>query len=189
MGKSFFILGKSVNYLKLSPHADLRIIDLKKADLSLLRFVKGFENKVATEANQICRIFRETVELMEKRYTDYFNDVSAFGKTYRDFGLPPVIKIFDDFSGFIHSVDKKVAKEALDYVFVLVMKGRAAGVTIEILMQRQRPSADDLPTNIRAQMGFKAGLGAMDSMAIIWIFDTIMLNIRLLQKKVEAMSK
>ncbi len=26
----------------------------------------------------------------------------------------------------------------------------------------QRPSADDLLTNIRAQMGFKAGLGAMD---------------------------
>ncbi|MEK5393580.1 FtsK/SpoIIIE domain-containing protein [Margalitia sp. FSL K6-0131] len=169
-GKSFFILGKIVNYLKLSPQADLRIIDPKKADLSLLRFVTGFENKVATEANQICRILRETVELMEQRYTDYFNDVSAFGKTYRDFGLPPVIIIFDEFSAFIHSVDKKVAKEALDYVFVLVMKGRAAGVTIEILMQR--PSADDLPTNIRAQMGFKAGLGAMDSIGYNMIFDT-----------------
>lgn len=169
-GKSFFILGKIVSYLNLSPQADLRIIDPKKADLSLLRFVTGFENKVVTEANQICRILRETVELMEQRYTDYFNDISAFGKTYRDFGLPPIIIVFDEFSAFIHSVDKKVAREALDYVFVLVMKGRAAGVTIEILMQR--PSADDLPTNIRAQMGFKAGLGTMDSIGYNMVFDT-----------------
>lgn len=169
-GKSFFILGKIVNYLKLTPQADLRIIDPKKADLSLLRFVTGFENKVATDANQICRILRETVELMERRYTEYFNDISAFGKTYRDFNLPIVIVIFDEFSAFMHSVDKKIAKEALDYVFTLVMKGRQAGVMIEILMQR--PSADDLPTNIRAQMGFKAGLGAMDSIGYNMIFDT-----------------
>ncbi|MGG1758127.1 FtsK/SpoIIIE domain-containing protein [Bacillus velezensis] len=169
-GKSFFILGKIVSYLRLSPQADLRIIDPKKADLSLLRFVTGFENKVATEANQICRILRETVELMEQRYSDYFNDVSAFGKTYRDFNLPVVVVIFDEFSAFMHSVDKKIAKEALDYVFTLVMAGRQAGCMIEILMQR--PSADDLPTNIRAQMGFKAGLGAMDSIGYNMIFDT-----------------
>lgn len=169
-GKSFFILGKIVNYLKLTPKADLRIIDPKKADLSLFRFVTGFENKVATDANQICRILRETIELMEQRYTEYFNDISAFGKTYRDFNLPVVIVIFDEFSAFMHSVDKKIAKEALDYVFTLVMKGRQAGVMIEILMQR--PSADDLPTNIRAQMGFKAGLGAMDSIGYNMIFDT-----------------
>ncbi len=148
----------------------MRIIDPKKADLSLFRFVTGFENKVATDANQICRILRETVELMERRYTEYFNDISAFGKTYRDFNLPVVIVIFDEFSAFMHSVDKKIAKEALDYVFTLVMKGRQAGVMIEILMQR--PSADDLPTNIRAQMGFKAGLGAMDSIGYNMIFDT-----------------
>lgn len=76
---------------------------------------------------------------MERRYTDYFNDVSAF----------------------MHSVDKNIAKEALDYVFTLAMKGKQAEVMIEILMQR--PSADDLPTNIRSQEGVKAGLGAMDS--------------------------
>lgn len=169
-GKSYFILGKIISYLSLTPQADLRIIDPKKADLSLLRFVTGFENKVATEANQICRILRETVELMEQRYSTYFNDISAFGKTYRDFNLPVVIVIFDEFSAFMHSVDKKLAKEALDYVFQIVMKGRQSGVMVEILMQR--PSADDLPTNIRSQMGFKAGLGAMDSIGYNMIFDT-----------------
>ncbi|OOZ83420.1 FtsK/SpoIIIE domain-containing protein [Bacillus cereus] len=147
-GKSFFILGKIVSYLNLSPQADLRIVDPKKADLSLLRFVTGFEEKVATEANQICKMLREVVGLMEERYSEYFDNVSAF----------------------MHSVDKKIAKEALDYVFQIVMKGRQAGVMIEILMQR--PSADDLPTNIRAQMGFKAGLGAMDSIGYNMIFDT-----------------
>lgn len=169
-GKSFFILGKIVSYLSLTPQAELYIVDPKKADLSLLRFIEGMEDKVVTEPNQIARMLREVVEIMEDRYKTYFNDISAFGKDYTDFGLSPVILIFDEFSAFIHSVDKKLSKEVLDYIFTIVMKGRQAGVQVEILMQR--PSADDLPTNIRAQMGFKAGLGAMDKIGYNMIFDT-----------------
>lgn len=169
-GKSFFILGKIVSYLSLMPQAELYIIDPKKADLSLLRFVDGLQDRVATEANQIAKMLREVVEIMEDRYKTYFNDISAFGKDYTDFGLPPIIIIFDEFSAFLHSVDKKLSKEVLDYIFTIVMKGRQAGVQVEILMQR--PSADDLPTNIRAQMGFKAGLGAMDKIGYNMIFDT-----------------
>ncbi|HAT4093902.1 TPA: cell division protein FtsK [Clostridium perfringens] len=169
-GKSFFILGKIVSYLSLTPQAELYIVDPKKADLSLLRFVQGMEDRVATEPNQIAKMLREVVEIMEERYSTYFNDISAFGKDYTDFGLPPVILIFDEFSAFIHSVDKKLSKEVLDYVFSVVMKGRQSGVIIEILMQR--PDGTDLPTNIRAQMGFKAGLGAMDKIGYNMIFNT-----------------
>lgn len=169
-GKSFFILGKIVSYLSLTPQAELYIIDPKKADLSLLRFIEDMEGRVVTEPNQIAKMLREVVEIMEDRYKTYFNDISAFGKDYVDFGLPPIILIFDEFSAFIHSVDKKLSKEVLDYIFTIVMKGRQAGVIVEILMQR--PSADDLPTNIRAQMGFKAGLGAMDKIGYNMIFDT-----------------
>ncbi|AXH53904.1 cell division protein FtsK [Clostridium perfringens] len=170
-GKSFLILGKIVSYLSLTPQAELYIVDPKKADLSLLRFIEGMEERVATEPNQIAKMLREVVEIMEDRYKTYFNDISAFGKDYTDFGgLPPVILIFDEFSAFIHSVDKKLSKEVLDYIFTIVMKGRQAGVQVEILMQR--PSADDLPTNIRAQMGFKAGLGNMDKIGYNMIFDT-----------------
>lgn len=169
-GKSFFILGKIVSYLNLTPQVDLYIIDPKKADLSLLRFINALENKVAIEPNQIAKMLREIVGIMEERYKTYFSDISAFGKDYTDFGLPPIILIFDEFSAFLHSVDKKLSKEVLDYVFTIVMKGRQAGVTLEILMQR--PSADDLPTNIRSQMSFKVGLGNMDSIGYNMIFDT-----------------
>lgn len=169
-GKSFFILGKIVSYLSLTPQSELYIIDPKKADLSLLRFIEEMKDRVVTEPNQIAKMLREVVEIMEDRYKNYFNDISAFGKDYTDFGLPPVIVIFDEFSAFLHSVDKKLNKEVLDYIFTIVMKGRQAGVIVEILMQR--PSADDLPTNIRAQMGFKAGLGAMDNIGYNMIFDT-----------------
>lgn len=169
-GKSFFILGKIVSYLSLTPQAELYIIDPKKADLSLLRFIEGMEDRVVTEPNQIAQMLREVVEKMEERYSNYFNDISAFGKDYLDFRLPPIILIFDEFSAFIHSVDKKLSKEVLDYIFTIVMKGRQCGVFFECLMQR--PSADDLPTNIRAQMGFKAGLGNMDKIGYNMIFDT-----------------
>lgn len=180
-GKSFFILGKIVSYLSLTPQAELYIVDPKKADLSLLRFIGGMEEKVVTEPNQIAKMLREVVEIMEDRYKTYFNDISAFGKDYTDFGLSPVILIFDEFSAFIHSVDKKLSKEVLDYIFTIVMKGRQAGVQVEILMQR--PSADDLPTNIRAQMGFKAGLGAMDKIGYNMIFDTNDVNFKTVTEK------
>lgn len=169
-GKSFFILGKIVSYLSLTPQAELYIIDPKKADLSLLRFIEGMEDRVVTEPNQIAKVLREIVKIMEDRYKAYFSSIEAFGKDYTDFGLPPVIVVFDEFSAFIHSVDKKLSKEVLDYIFVIIMKGRQAGIQCEILMQR--PSADDLPTNIRAQMGFKAGLGNMDKLGYNMIFDT-----------------
>lgn len=169
-GKSFFILGKIVSYLSLTPQAELYITDPKKADLSLLRFIGGLENRVATEPNQIAKMLREVVEVMEDRYKTYFNDISAFGKDYTDFELPPIIFIFDEYAAFLSSVDKKLAKEVEDYIFTIVMKGRQAGVTIEILLQR--PSADILSTNIRSQMGFKAGLGTMDKIGYNMIFDT-----------------
>lgn len=169
-GKSYFILGKIVSYLSLSPQAELKIIDPKSADLSLLRFINGLEDNVATEPNHIAKMLREIVEKMEYRYKTYFNDISAFGKVYTDFGLPPIICIFDEYSAFLHSVDKKLAREVEDYIFTIVMKGRQAGITIEILMQR--PSANDLNTNIRSQMGFKAGLGSMDKIGYNMIFDT-----------------
>lgn len=169
-GKSFFILGKIVSYLSLTPQAELYIIDPKKADLSLLRFIEGMQDRVVTEPNQIAKMLRELVEIMEDRYTTYFNDISAFGKDYTDFGLPPIILIFDEYAAFLSSVDKKLAKEVEDYIFTIVMKGRQAGVTIEILLQRS--SADILSTNVRAQMGFKAGLGNMDKIGYNMIFDT-----------------
>ena len=61
------------------------------------------------------------------------------------------------------------------------MKGRQAGVIVEILMQR--PSADDLPTNIRAQMGFEAGLGVMDKIGYSMIFDTNNIEYKTVTKK------
>lgn len=123
-GKSFFILGKIVSYLSLTPQAELYIIDPKKADLSLMRFIEGMEDRVATEPNQIAKMLRELVEIMEDRYKSYFSSIEAFGKDYTDFGIPPIIVIFDEFSAFLHSVDKKLSKEVLDYIFTIVMKGR-----------------------------------------------------------------
>lgn len=82
------------------------------------------EDRVATEPNQIAKMLREVVEIMEDRYKTHFNSISSFGKDYTDFGLPPFIVIFDEFSAFLHSVDKKLSKEVLDYIFTIVMKGR-----------------------------------------------------------------
>ena len=88
-GKSFFINYKILCYVQMG--AILYIADPKSADLSLLRFINGFEERVGTEPNQIAKLLREASDIMEERYRTHFSDTSAFGKTFKDFNLPPLV--------------------------------------------------------------------------------------------------
>ena len=167
-GKSFFIFYKILAYMKMK--AFLYIADPKSADLSLIKYIKGFENRVACEPNQIARLLREMSEVMEERYKTYFSDTSAFGKTYIDFELPPVVFIFDEFAAFIKTVDKKLAGECMSYLYSIVLKGRAAGCFIELILQR--PDASLIDGAIRDQLGCRVLLGNASKEGYVMCFGT-----------------
>lgn len=179
-GKSFFINSKILDYARMG--ADIRIADPKSADLSLLRFIDGWENKVATEPNQIAKQLREMNELMENRYRTLYSDTSAFGKTFTDFeGVAPVVLIFDEFTAFIKSLDKKLHSECMSYLYNIIMKGRAAGVFVEIIMQR--PDASALDGAIRDQLGARVALGNLSRQGYEMVFGSSEVEYRSITEK------
>lgn len=157
-GKSFYMNSKILDYARMG--AELFIIDFKAADLSLIRFIEGFgEKRVASEPNQIARILREVNEIMENRYRKHFQDVSAFGKTFADFSLPPVVIVIDEWAAFIQGVDKKLRDECSRYLLQLILKGRASGCFVELILQR--PDTSFIEGAVRDSIGCRIALGNM----------------------------
>lgn len=154
-GKSFLINYKILAYAQMG--GLLYIIDPKSADLSLLRLIKGFKDRVATEPNQIAKMLREVSEIMEERYRTYFSDVSSFGKTFKDFNIPPVVVFFDEYAAFQKTTDKKLFSEVSAYIYSIILKGRQAGCFMEIILQR--PDTSILDGAIRDQLGCRVLLG------------------------------
>ena len=168
-GKTMFINAKILAYAKLK--ADIFICDPKNADLSLLQYVEGFpESHIGVSHAQICKILRLVNQEMEERYERYFSNKSAFGKTFVDFDLPPVVLFFDEVTAFMKTADKKVLTEAKEYLYAIIMKGRQAGCFIELSMQR--PDSEVLDGAIRDQLGCRVALGKMSKDGYRMIFDT-----------------
>ncbi|WP_373760109.1 FtsK/SpoIIIE domain-containing protein [Streptococcus ferus] len=168
-GKSFFINSKILAYAQMG--AEIFICDPKNADLSLIKFIKNFpEDHVATTSNQICKVLRIVHEIMNERYSKYFNDVSSFGKTFKDFELKPIVIIFDEYASFIKSCDKKLSQEAIEYIYSIVMKGRQMGCSIEFILQR--PDTNILDGAIRDQLGCRVALSNMSSEGYKMIFGS-----------------
>lgn len=167
-GKSVWIEYKILAYAQMG--AIIYIADPKSADLSLLKYVHGFEDRVVSEPNHIARALREITEIMETRYREYFSEVSAFGKTFVDFKLPPVVLVFDEFAAFIKSADKKLSTECMSYLYSLILKGRAMGCFVEIILQR--PDSSILDGALRDQLGCRTLLGSASKEANMMCFGS-----------------
>lgn len=172
-GKTMFINSKILAYAKMK--ADIFICDPKNANLSLLKYVEGLpKSHIGVSPDQICKILRLVNDEMEGRYEQYFSDKSAFGKTFVDFDLPPVVIFFDEVTAFMKTADKKLVSEAKEYLYSIIMKGRQAGCFVEISMQR--PGTEVLDGAIRDQLGCRVALGKMSKDGYRMIFDTADFN-------------
>jgi hypothetical protein len=167
-GKSFFINYKILCYVQMG--AILYIADPKSADLSLLRFINGFEERVGTEPNQIAKLLREASDIMEERYRTHFSDTSAFGKTFKDFNLPPLVFVFDELAAFMKTADRHLKDEVISRIYNIILKGRQAGVFMELILQR--PDASILDGAIRDQLGCRALLSNASTEAAHMIFGS-----------------
>lgn len=168
-GKTYFINSKILSYAKMN--ADIYICDPKSADLSLIQFIKNFpKDRVATTPTQICKILRIVTQIMEERYRIYFQSIDAFGKTFKDFNLKPVVIVFDEFTAFIKTSDKQLTKEAMSYLYSLLNKGRQMGITVEFLLQRA--DTEFLDGALREQIGCRVALGNLSKDAYRMIFSS-----------------
>ena len=168
-GKSMFLNYKILQYASMG--ADIYICDPKNADLSLLRYVNGFpEENVAVTSNQICKILRVVNSQMMNRYDKYFSSQESFGKDFSDFGLKPIVVFIDEVTAFVKVSDKKIAEEAMSYIYNLVMMGRQVGILIELSLQR--PDASILDGAIRDQLGCRVALGNLSEDGYRMVFGS-----------------
>lgn len=168
-GKSMFLNYKILQYASMG--ADIYICDPKNADLSLLRYVNGFpEENVAVTSNQICKILRVVNSQMMNRYDKYFSSQKSFGKDFTDFGLKPIVVFIDEVTAFVKVSDKKIAEEAMSYIYNIVMMGRQVGILIEVSLQR--PDTSVLDGAIRDQLGCRVALGNLSEDGYRMVFGS-----------------
>lgn len=168
-GKSMFLNYKILQYASMG--ADIYICDPKNADLSLLRYVNGFpKENVAVTSNQICKILRVVNSQMMNRYDKYFSSQESFGKDFTDFGLKPIVVFIDEVTAFVKVTDKKIAEEAMSYIYNIVMMGRQVGILTEVSLQR--PDTSVLDGAIRDQLGCRVALGNLSEDGYKMVFGS-----------------
>ena len=159
-GKTRFLTYLILSVARLG--ADIYFIDGKRADLYSLRFSfneSDRDSHVVSTPIQACRLLRNLVEDMNKRYETYFsNEVSQTGENYSSYNLRPVFLFFDALIATMGE-DKKLAKEIESYLLQIMLKGRQSGYFA--ILSSQRFSAEVLSTTIRENAGMRVALGRM----------------------------
>ena len=165
-GKTFFLIYLIKSFNKLG--ADVKIIDPKRSDLSQLESNLGSEN-VAYDKNLVAKMLRETNEEMNKRYDEMrVNDNYGFGKDFIDYGMKPIVIFFDEVIAYMSSCDPKLAKEVMNNLTEIVVKGRQSGVFIVLSMQRCDTAF--IGGALRDQLGLRVGLGKMSADGYSMVF-------------------
>lgn len=165
-GKTFLINYFIMEFLK--DDAKVYACDPKQSDLYALKRIMP-KGRVGSSAGQIAGIMRKVNEIMEERYSRYIEgDEYQYGYDYLDHGLSPVVVFFDEIGAFKAISDKDVSEEVYNYMTSIILKGRQMGVFM--VLSTQQPNADNIPTEIRDQVGARISLGNMSRQGYTMIF-------------------
>lgn len=164
-GKTYFIYALIAIFAKVGR---VHIADPKKADLAELGNFPAFKGLVVSEKEDIFKMAKEMVELMDKRFL-YMKEQPNYtiGKNYRYYGMKPELFIIDEWAAFISALGSAFGSEYSEEKFYgnivpLTLKARQAGVFIAIAMQRA--GADSLKTAVRDNLLCKVSLGSLSEM-------------------------
>lgn len=154
-GKSMLInyLFKQFQYMD----ADIYAIDPKFADLYILGKNKLKVGQYASEKVDILELLQQLNQILTVRQKLLASKNKIGLDAYKD-GMRPIVLFFDELAAFKDSLESKQEKDAYNsYLKNLVLKGRSAG--INIVLSLQKPLAEDIPTSVRDQLGFRLVLG------------------------------
>lgn len=128
-------------------NADVSVCDPKLSDLADLSKKLGCRS--ATSKDEILEEVRQTFLEMERRKQQRQQEGWAISSVAMQNGLNLKILIIDEFASLQLKMDKKELSELLNYLYQIILEGRALGVFV--ILGLQQANATVLPTALREQ--------------------------------------
>lgn len=144
-GKTYGLLYLLLSYK--TKKADVSVCDPKMSDLADLSKKLGCRS--ATSKEDIMEEVRQTFLEMERRKKQRQQENWKISTTATQNGLNLKILIIDEFASLQLKMDKKELAELLNYLYQIILEGRALGVFV--VLGLQQANATVLPTALREQ--------------------------------------
>lgn len=128
-------------------NSDVSVCDLKLSDLADLS--KKIGCRSATSKEEIIEEVRQTFLEMERRKQQRQQEGWAISSVATENGLSLKILMIDEFASLQLKLDKKELSELLNYLYQIILEGRALGVFV--VLGLQQANATVLPTALREQ--------------------------------------
>lgn len=144
-GKTYSLLYLLLFYK--AKNADVSVCDPKMSDLADLSKKLGCRS--ATSKEEIIEEVHQTFLEMERRKQQRQQENWRISTTAIQNGLNLKILIIDEFASLQLKLDKKELSELLNYLYQIILEGRALGVFV--VLGLQQANATVLPTALREQ--------------------------------------
>lgn len=128
-------------------NADVSVCDPKLSDFADLG--KKLDCKSATSKDDIIEEVKETFLELERRKKKRIEENWAISSVATENGLSLKILMIDEFASLQLKLDKKELSELLNYLYQIILEGRALGVFV--VLGLQQANATVLPTALREQ--------------------------------------
>lgn len=147
------------------------ICDPKRSDLAGLKNIPVFHKRVYSSKETIINCFKENVAFMEKRY-ELMASSPHFqaGKNFTHYGMKPKFVLIDELAALMAEIDRDytLQSELVEYMSQLILKGRQAGVSVIIAMQR--PDGEYIKTALRDNFMKRLSVGHLESVGYDMMF-------------------
>lgn len=154
-GKSMFINYLFQQFQNL--HSEIYTIDPKYADLYMLSKKHLDSENYADNVEQGLELLTKLNQRLTLRQKILTHKQKIGLDAYQD-DMRPIVLFFDELAAFKEELSTKKERDAfMSSLKSLVLKGRSAGITM--VLSLQKPLAEDIPTSVRDQMNFKLVLG------------------------------
>lgn len=177
-GKSVFLYTLLCSILKTHPHSDDCQILLSSSKREDFVYFEGLpqlvEGRVFADAEEMTELFKNFIYSESERRGELLinarkRDIDAYNQT-ADVKLAPLVVIVDEFADLADQLSSRQEKnDFYTPIRKIAQAGRSRG--IHLVLCTQRPSADLVPTNIKAQLNGRLALRVNDAIASRMIID------------------
>lgn len=164
MGKSWFGMYLTIMLAKLSPSAQIFVIDFKRSDFYSLKDILP-EGRVAGSKEEIFTLLEHYVDLMQKR-AKFVTKYTSFGETASTLEMSPFYLVYDEWGAVTPTLDTKEKKKHDELITQICLLGRQYNFGILGLLQQASVGNSGLNSNVKEQFGLICHMGTANSTSL-----------------------